>query len=404
MKFNQLFSEQIRFVMLWLIIGSAFGCIFSQMRSTELIADEYFHVPYIARIIEGDYTFPKYLTVPPTYHFLIAEIAKVFALKTIASLRMINMIIGLLCILAFYNLVEKTSPESKNLKTFQFAFLPILFPFYFLNYTDVTSLLFVILSTSSAVSGKSFLSGVFGLISLLIRQTNIFWVFFNFILCFIDFFKNKNIGFNKKIVRDFSSYALSGGLFLLFFVLNHGFSLGDKETQKLTLNVSNIWFLIIMFAILFPHDCIPNIWASRKKLVTLKIPVLILLLGFAFWKTYEATCTYNHIPFYLRNLFLLWSTTNVFGKITAALLLLIGFCGMLFQKEKSIILIILLPITIISVVFLPLIEIRYYFICFSLYLAFKKDSNHTTNLLISTIYFVISFYLMIEITKKSFFL
>ena len=102
-------------------------------------------------------------------------------------MRYITFAFGILSVLIFYFCAKFVSPNNANTKTLQFFFLPILFQYFFLIYTDVASLFFVLLALFFALKKHNAVSFIVIFISLFIRQTNIIWLLFIFVaLYFID--------------------------------------------------------------------------------------------------------------------------------------------------------------------------------------------------------------------------
>ena len=122
----------------------------------------------------GDKTQP-YATLP-TYHFLIAGIAKITNVTTLSGLRGYSFIFGLISIFAFLISARKLDPDFYDIRTVQYCFFPILFPYFFLLYTDVTSLLFILLMLYGFLRESYLWTGLFGIAGMLIRQNNIVWL------------------------------------------------------------------------------------------------------------------------------------------------------------------------------------------------------------------------------------
>lgn len=175
-------------------------------------------------------------------------------------LRFINIIFGVANAYLIYlinNTLYKTySTHNTNvLSSIAIASFPCLYFFNFLFYTDVGSVFFVLLMYFHHLSQQEWLAAVFGLISLLFRQTNIVWVFF-FAAERIAVIIQMNLPKLKRranqrqaiMVTFFSmviccgGYALVGLLFLMFLVANGGVVLGDKSAHQATFNINQLFY------------------------------------------------------------------------------------------------------------------------------------------------------------------
>ncbi|KAF1921971.1 DIE2/ALG10 family-domain-containing protein [Ampelomyces quisqualis] len=171
--------------------------------------DEFFHVPQAQKYCEGDYTWDPKITTPPGL-YLVAKFANpVFGCST-ASLRALNVLASVLLCLSSYDIlrllrirnvksrdVPVDGRQSYNKKdtsdstavpdantALNIALFPPLFFFSALFYTDVWSTLMVLLSYNVFLRKKTAYGSPFeiisavvvGLVALLFRQTNIFWV------------------------------------------------------------------------------------------------------------------------------------------------------------------------------------------------------------------------------------
>jgi len=108
------------------------------------------------------------------------------------------------------------------------------------------------------------LAGLIGIASIIVRQNNIIWLFFIFILIYAL----ENNSFNKYSLKAHlkkSWIFLLGFLaFLIFAILNKGIAIGDKESHPLaSLHFSNIYFMLFLFFFLF----LPLNLSNLKKII-----------------------------------------------------------------------------------------------------------------------------------------
>ncbi|XP_050676399.1 putative Dol-P-Glc:Glc(2)Man(9)GlcNAc(2)-PP-Dol alpha-1,2-glucosyltransferase [Leptidea sinapis] len=153
-------------------------------RKTNTVIDELFHIRQGKAFCEQNFTSwdPKITTLPGLYLVTSLYNSLGIACNTY-NLRFINLIGSCINLLLFATLLKFTygsvlsSQTQIVLQALNFAFLPPLYFFSFVYYTDTLSLMFLLLFTISCVVFKSKgLVFVFGLSSVMMRQTNVLWV------------------------------------------------------------------------------------------------------------------------------------------------------------------------------------------------------------------------------------
>ena len=167
------------------------------------------------------------------------------------TIRFFNFMVGLATVAAFYFSAKAQKARNPMANTLQFAFLPVAFPLFFLIYTDITSLLFVLLMVLSATQKRPRQAGLFGLISCLIRQTNVVWVAFVLIWSYVE-----ENGWSwapvKQTLGKYWVFLLTGALFFVFLVANRGVAIGDAGAHPATsLHLGNVFFLLFLCFFLF---------------------------------------------------------------------------------------------------------------------------------------------------------
>src|SRR5215813_12739593 len=143
-----------------------------------LIADEGFHFDQISRFIEHKWTLNPDTTTVPGYHLLMAAGAVLLKAASFRRLRILQTEFGILAILLFFFCARQFNPRWAVRRTQQWMVLPILFPFFFILYTDVAGTAFVLASILFLKWRRNVLSGLMGVIGMAVRQTNIVWFLF----------------------------------------------------------------------------------------------------------------------------------------------------------------------------------------------------------------------------------
>ncbi|KAH8730073.1 alpha-2-glucosyltransferase Alg10 [Phaeosphaeriaceae sp. PMI808] len=263
--------------------------------------DEFFHIPQAQKYCNSDYTWDPKITTPPGL-YLVAKLFKSLIGCDTNSLRALN--VGALCLICpmSYDILRmlrtRTIPgqdkpqhvkvTDKNLPeddpavvldaniALNIALFPPLFFFSALFYTDVMSTLAVLLSYSAFLRMNSAVMNplgniyvVFiGLLALLFRQTNIFWVaVFPAGLAVIDALKASSPasqGPKSGTLGEAFQEMWSQGVI-------HDCSVQDGGPQD---------YVLLIISVIFA--------ALRKPVLVLRVasPYLVLLglfAGFVFW-------------------------------------------------------------------------------------------------------------------------
>ena len=182
-------TKKLIFLLSLLILLS---CLFIIIKNNTLYDDEFGHFSQIKLFLEGKLEIYKGISLIPGYHLITAVIAKLTGLTSVPELRIISYSFSLLTIITFFKITQVIDPHFSFLKTFQFAFFPVLFPYLFLLYNESLSILLVLLSFYSILLKKNFLGGIFSIISVLVRQTNFVWLVFFFIYIYLRKYSNKS--------------------------------------------------------------------------------------------------------------------------------------------------------------------------------------------------------------------
>lgn len=355
---------------------------FSIRRQNTFIQDEYFHYDQIRRFIHGDKLFNEALMTYPGYHYILASIARVVRVEDVTSMYVIALITNILVIPLFFVTAKTVDKNTSHTKTLLFTFLPILFPFFPMIYTDVLSLFFILLSYVFAIKRKPVLSGIAAGMSVFIRQNNIIWlVFINTIL----YVRNNGWTIDrKKIVNHIkgSSTFLLGLIFLLFIIYSgHGLVVSSYAKSYVHLSfslVNNVYFFLCLFVFLF----IPVIVAQLSEIVSLvkrKPWVLIILLIFfpLFFLSFVNDHPFNQAPWFLHNLVMVSFTQSPGMKIFFYLIISISVLTLATIKFREKYEYLIYPFGVIYLLPYWLIDVRYSFIPFMFLILFNKKKNIT---------------------------
>ena len=358
------------------------ACSFLVSRfSLHYIVDESLHALQIKYIYEGGHQFVETITVIPGYHYLMAFFGRVCNIFSqydtgpkVGDLRMYQMGISLLFLGVSFCIMRKLKMDDRIL--FLLMFMPIIFPFLFLIYTDIASLTVFLIAFLVHLYKRYDLAAVFVLLSIVIRQDNILWTGFFMTLIFFEIYQEHK-HFDRKLFLTFFdksiAYVIVIMCFLLFYYFNDGVAIGEKKSHP-SINVyfGNIYLFLTVFAFVF----LPAILDRSKDILAFfyKRKVLsfaIIANGFVFFgSTFIVDHPYNQsFVGYIHNQIILVMISHFSALLISYLLLVLAigyFCVTKFLDKKMFFI-----AAIFSVLFLSMhwmIEFRYYMIPMTLIL------------------------------------
>lgn len=373
----------------------SFTCLvsFFYFKSTPLLVDEEDNYPQILNFINLNFTLLE-ISAVPGYHFMMAMLAKVFGFLAVEAIRGISLLFSFFSVVVFYWVANKISTESSVIKTLQYFFFPILFIFFFLLYTDVASILFTLLAFLFVLKKQYHVAGMFGILSMCMRQNNVMWL--GFMVLYI-FFENYSLKLNTRIaisfLKDIWVFVVGFILFMAFVIINGGVAVGDSASHPaFQINTGNIFYFLFCFFVLFLPMHISNLPKVFQLLKTNKAVLgttFVLLMLYIF--TFRNDHPYNNISphYYVRNRILIYATSSALLKTIFFLPIAYSVFSIwitpLAKKSHYL----LYPFTFLFLLPSWLIEQRYYFIPFVFFLLFKKESKRTTE------YATIAYYILI---------
>lgn len=384
-------------ILIVLILITCFGHI----AENRLMVDEKPHYAQVS-IYSGGRTYVNPdLTMIPGYHVLVASIAALLGFYNFEGIRAISFFFSICLIGLFYLFVRKNN--HANTKLLQLTFVPATFIFMFLIYTDVMSMMFVLLAFYLATTKRYVSSGLTGILSMLIRQNNIIWVGFIFLYIFFLEYKTMRI---KEFLNHNWSYLLAFSLFILFVMINKGLSRGDFDKYPLSFHLGNIFYLLFLFFFIF----LPLNIANFKKILVLlrKSWVWIGITGI--FIVYILLYTNNH-PYniqwgdlFIRNAILIFFSKNIFLKIIYFVPItysILSLCTIRLQNRAQYL---IYPFAIVYLGTLWLIDTRYLMIPLALFILFKKEASRSTERLTAIWMILLSLVSLFLISTGNYFL
>ncbi|HOW59023.1 MAG TPA: hypothetical protein PLO78_04785 [Candidatus Omnitrophota bacterium] len=381
------------------------SCFFLFFKLLPAIADEPCHSRMILGILDGTDRFPKLCPYLPGYHWTVAllywlthfrgpgstellPLASPVALYFFPTmLRLLSTILSFASFVVYFFLVKTLDRNSTAAKATFFLFSPLFVPYFFLIYTDIYSLMYLFLALLFAIKRRLWLSGFFGILSLMIRQNNIFWLGFIVALVYIeDYYPQYKWKDVRQWISKFFFFFFALFLVAVFVIWNKGFILGDKAHHPLGFSLDNFFLLLFLFFFLFLPQ---NLFNAPKILALLKrnrwiIPILIvtfLLYLFCFKANHLYNTVQSWFQRFLHNWLLewmrnpaLWSKMLTFLPIGYSLL---SLCVTRLERRSFYL---LYPFTFLFLSPIVVIEPRYLFIPIAFFILFMEPPSEEITL------------------------
>ncbi len=402
-------------VTLFLLIFFIHIGAFFLIKEHGLIVDERFHYAQIVRFMNFDYKPDPTLPMIPGYHYIISSIGRIFGIEKISYyqgvpyIRFISFLFNLASIVVFYKIALEVDKRWAIIKTIQFSFVPILFPFFSLLYTDLFSNFVILLALLAIYKRAYFLAAFIGSMAILIRQNNLVWlVFFNALIYFREFGYTFSVSKLKEHLKK--TYPFLFGLILLgiSIFINRGLAVGveSKYFVFFTLaHTGNIFIILFYFFIIFLPiilDSIGDIFKLivRKKIYLVSIPLLYPIYNFSFVNSHPL----NGNPFFIHNAIPMFFTANGLHKFFLFLIIVISLFSLFVTRLNQKYYYSFYLVTFLYLLPLWLIDSRYYTVPFTLFLLFRVMRSVWIEYLAILFFIILSFYLYYGVWSWKFFL
>jgi alpha-1,2-glucosyltransferase len=345
------------------------------IKDADLFVDEHDYVRQIESYRRGVFAHDPGLDTSPSYPMVIWGISSVLRSPTVSDLRLFTCILGLASVAAFYCCATKIDDRVALIRTFDYFLLPILFPYFFLIYTDPFAMLFLLLAVYGYLDKQYSLAGICSGLSVLIRQTHIIWVCMLLTMIYVDTY-----GFRlswtalREHGKQCWSFVLVITGFSIFVLMNGGVAIGSPLYHPfLILRTENVFFSLFIFSFLFLPFYLSHLPEIYRLL---KHQPLFLLAGLIVASVYLSLFTvdhpYNLSLFFLRNHFLQIFTSNILLKTLLFIPIFLAILSLAVSALGSRSQYLLYPFWLLALLPLWLIETRYYIPLMALFLLFKK--------------------------------
>ena len=337
--------------------------------------DEGEHVEQILRLVRGEWTINPVLTTVPGFHALIAAVVHLTGLQTVEAMRADALGFALAAVVAFAACAHALAPDRAVVRTWTWALFPILTPFLFLIYTDLTSLLFVLLALFASVRGRHGFAGLATIASMAVRQNNVLWLGFFLALALTD-------TTTPRPKREWLwVYLLGFAAFAAFVVVNGGVAVGDQPSHPFPdVHASNVYFLLSLHFVFF----LPEHVARAADVVALvrsqrwiggALAVGFPLFVLTFTNTHALNTGSEQDMFFLRNQLLGWLVGPLDHMAVAYAAVAWTVLSLAVTPLVRPQYLLLYPFTVLFLVPSWLVEQRYTLIPFTLFLLMRRPAS-----------------------------
>lgn len=393
--------------LLLLLITAVYLVLFLFIRYNPLYDDEPGNYDQLKLFVAGKIEYYKGYSQYPGYPALLAFFGKVFQRADIPYFRDVNFSFSLFGIVIFYLLAKKIDYQSSIIKTIQYSFLPIIFPYRFLLYSENLSDPLVLASIWATLSNRYLLSAVLGILAVSVRQQNIVWLLFSFTLhYFIKYQSVNKTNFLEHLKKSWL-FILGFIIFITVVIINGGIAMGNLKPYHpdFTIQMGNVWWMLwLIFLLFLPVHAIN--FRNVLLLVSSNRKILFFALTFTLtgFITFANLHPWNQTPDHLRNRILI--TVAKQPPVKLLFFLSVSFTVLSLYKSKflSSKFYLLYPFALLSLLPIWLIESRYAFIPLTLFILFRRTTSISAELITISLFLLFSAFLYFGYLHQIFYL
>jgi len=347
------------------------------------VVDEIFHLSQITNFVEGNDVHLPNITTFIYLHKIYAWIGQLFNVSDLYSYRWVNVFITL-CFASIIYWVVYIRYKSNDWKlAAQLFFLPIVFPYYLLVYTDIPALLLLLTAAQMMSDKRHFWAATLGAAAIFIRQPSLIWLGF---IALIAIYQLKIVE-GRNWPHTFGKtwpYAAVILLFILYFMINKSVAMGDKSYHQISANLTNVYFMFFVAGLLFLPLVISRSKHAWDTIQNKPWLWLVFLFGLIIYlNTFSVTHTFNSPEYnqFIRN----WALNTINHNLliqtlvyTFSFYCLVSLTSIKLRTTSYNILYLALPLSVLP---MPLIEQRYYMVGFTLWQLWRQRTNQTVELI-----------------------
>ncbi|MBB5209749.1 hypothetical protein [Chiayiivirga flava] len=285
-------------------------------------SDEWLHYYQSLYFSRGNFeVYVGTLTNIPTYHVWLALLMKVFGFEALGAARVVNSLYGLGALGALYA-IRRTLHQADALRsTAQLMFLPPLFVFFFIAYTDVLALALILAALLACLRGRHGWAALALLLATAVRQPSVLWAVCFALVAAWPVLQRAYAAapwrvatlapHAKDTLRIVWPYIGTVVAFFVYWAWNGSISFSNAQAEEahpdLKFDVGNPYFLLFLAGCLLPLQTWAGLRrfavAARRRPWLWLVPVAV----FALYATaFEVAHPYNTFAgdYFLHNMFL----------------------------------------------------------------------------------------------------
>lgn len=301
------------------------------------VVDEAVHIPQIRSFLEGRFAIHPWLSMIPGYHLLVAGIMWALGMESVYVMRVISATFGLLACLLFYRIRLTLGDSAACRRATSFFFLPLLFPYDFLVYTDALSLLLVLVSLLAMLKQRHLMAALVITAAIAVRQNNVVWA--GFLALFAVFPLLMESRWRpwqnwRDILPIVTMYLFPVVAFVAYWAWNGTIAYSKVIAQyhpDNKLHLGNVYFTLFLLLVFFPCHAMHG--AKRLMLVIRRKPwlILVLLLCVASIKLRGSWDNYAAADYFVRNA-IIEAVRSGWPRYIFAIAVVLGAAGMMSAR------------------------------------------------------------------------
>jgi hypothetical protein len=339
-------------------------------------SDEVYHAEQVERFCRGETERREGITMLLGYHVITSAIVGSQDDCSRELMRKLNVMWGLGATLFAFLILQSLGARALATRTLSFHFLPIFFPYHFFVYTDVLAIALALLAFYLSTQRYWVIAGFVASVSIVVRQTNALLLVLLLILALLS---TPQMASFTSWLKQFSrkSWSCLVGLvgFAFFVIRNHGIAVGDQAAHPLGLHIGNVACLLFVLAFAALPVNLERIWHERERITRASFGVSLAALYVVYIYLFKIENEYNEHDNFLRNVVVLWATTNVFTKTLFFIPIALGFAALwttpLLRRTDWV----WMPVLILGLLPESLIEQRYAILPLALWMLMRRDGS-----------------------------
>jgi alpha-1,2-glucosyltransferase len=330
---------------------------------------------------------------------LLAGFAYLTHCTSLPALRMYTLGLSAASIVCCFFIARLIRRDRAFVSTCQYIFLPILLPFFFIIYPDVCSLLFILIALWAVLTKRFWVAGMAAILAIAVLPFNIFWLAFLFGLLLLETKAELSAGecgqdesrfshpasphewgrtalYWKAITKRAPVFVIGLLLSVALIAWNGGLVLANKQYFPFpAFYTGNLFVMLFLFALFLAPLHIANageMWRMVRK------PFVLALLASAFalyWFTFSSDHPWNNqalFGWWFRNKVLFWANSSSTAKALFFMPVALSLLSIAATPLERPSFRLLYPFAVLHVATCWLVEPRYYFLPFILFLLFRK--------------------------------